>query len=606
MPATILGGYPAAGRGNNNPLAVVASDSYDRTENNVLAGTFKAQLKIPGVEGLSIDGFAAFDYFQTFRKFWKQPWTYYTDVNGVPVPTQRLYGPDLSVNSQQNESLTLNGKINYKRSFGLHNIDAFVSYEQNQTKFDFVSAYRTGYVSPVIDQIFAGSPVKSNQDNGGSAGQGARQNYLSRISYSYDNKYLAQFYIGINGSQIFPEETRFGTFPGGSIGWVLSKESFMNNVSFVSNLKLRASYGLLGNDRVAQFQYLNLFTFGTGYVFNGLDVAALNPGVAANPNITWEKKESADFGVDFGLFNNSLTGTIDYFKSRTSDILARKNATVPNYTGLSLPNENIGIVDNSGFDGELNYTRKINELRFNVGFNFTYVKNKVVFIDEVAPPPSAAHQTLTGKPIGTSLIYKSIGIYQNAADLAKYPGLPGVRIGDLIYEDYNKDGKLNSDDRVTQELTSTPRLQYGFNFGADWKGFDFVAQFMGQEKVVQELTYLFGDGNNAPEFYVKNAWSPTNTGASLPRLQRTFRDNDVFLRDVSFLRLKNIEIGYSIPKTVLSSIGFQSLRLYINGANLLTFDKLKKDGLGDPESVERRNFVFPISKIISFGINANF
>jgi TonB-linked SusC/RagA family outer membrane protein len=604
LPATILGGYAAPGRGNNNPLAMLSSDSYDRTENNLINGTLKAKYKIPGVEGLSIDGFAAIDYYQSFQKVWQQPWIYYTDENGVATPHIRQNGPSLAVNTNRNQSVTLNGKVNYERSFDKHSISAFISVEQNQTKSDYLGASRVGFVSSAIDQLFAGSPLKDNQSNDGTATSGARLNYLGRISYAYANKYLAQFYVGINGSQIFPKDKRFGSFPGGSLGWVISEEDFMKDQNLISNLKLRASYGLLGNDRVGQYQYLNVYGFGGGYVFDGKDVSTLNPGVAANPNITWEKKRSTDIGLDVGLMNNSITFTVDYFKSRTSDILAQRNATIPNYTGLSLPNENIGIVDNEGFDGEVNYKGHAGKLSYNIGGNFTYVKNKIVFIDEVIP--AVPYQARTGKPIGTQFLYKVIGIYKTQADLDKYPGLDGKRLGDLIYQDMSGDGKINGDDAFPLERNATPQIQYGINLGAKYEQFDFSAQFQGQARAVQYFTYLMDVSNNAPEYYVKNAWTPGNANASLPRLGRNKGGNDLFVRDVSFLRLKNVEIGYTLPRMILSKIGFEATRFFVNGYNLLTFDKLKKDGLGDPESVNQFGWQFPQTKILTFGVNASF
>ncbi|PTT01407.1 SusC/RagA family TonB-linked outer membrane protein [Pedobacter sp. HMWF019] len=604
LPATILGDYPAAGRGNNNPLAAVTSDSYNRTESSLFNGTLKAKYKIPGVSGLSVDGFFALDQGQNFQKVWEQPWTFYVDLNGVPSPRTRENPPSLSENSSKSESITKNIKLNYERDFGKHALSAFVSFEQNESNGQNLSASRVGFVSPVIDQLFAGSPIKDNQSNNGSASSGARQNYLGRISYAYNKKYLAQLYFGINGSQIFPKGKRFGDFPGGSLGWVISEEPFMKNIEMVNNLKLRVSYGILGNDRVGQYQYLNVYNFGAGYVFNGADVSALNPGVAANPNITWERKKSFDLGLDATILNNSLSFTVDYFSSRTSDILAQRNATVPNYTGLSLPNENIGIVDNAGVDGQINYSKTFGRVRFNVGGNFTFAKNKIVFVDEV--PPTVPYQNITGRPIGTQFLYKVIGVYRTADDLAKYPGLAGKRLGDLIYQDVSGDGIINGDDRYPVERNATPQIQYGFNFGLQYANFDFIAQFQGQARAVQYFGYLFDNGNNAPAYYVKNAWTPDHIDAPLPSIGRSTDNNDLFLRDVSFIRLKNIELGYSLPKKILSKIGFQSSRVFVNGYNLLTFDGLKKDGLGDPENVNPQGFVFPQTKIISFGINATF
>ncbi|RZL10954.1 MAG: SusC/RagA family TonB-linked outer membrane protein, partial [Hymenobacter sp.] len=498
------------------------------------------------------------------------------------MPIRASITPSLQQTFIRTQSLTLNSKINYERTFGQHNLSAFVAYEQNQTRADNFLARRNGFESPQIDQLFAGS--QTNQVTNGSASQGARQNYFGRVSYGYQDKYLAQVYFRYDGSQIFPEGRRFGFFPGASLGWRISEESFLKNNPVVSNLKLRASLGQLGNDRVAQYQFLNIFTFGNGYVINGQDVLALNPGVAANPNITWEKQTNLDIGIEAGFFKNRLTFEGDFFYNKRTDILAARNVTVPQYTGLTLPSENIGRVDNRGFDAQLTYRTSWHGARFNISGNVTYARNKVVFIDE-GNVFRESYQKLEGQPLGSLLVYDVTGIYQTSDQLTTIPGLAGSRVGDLIYRDVNGDGVVNSDDRIRLDRNATPQLQYGLNLGAEFKGFDLTALFQGQAQAVQEITYNFSLGSNGPDYFLANAWTPTNTGASLPRIGRSKLTNNLWVRDVSFVRLKNVELGYTLPRTLLSKVGVQTLRFYVNGYNLLTFDSLKKDGLPDPENV---------------------
>jgi TonB-linked SusC/RagA family outer membrane protein len=612
IPARI-DGLPARGRSNNNPLAIVTSPAYDKTQLNLLNGTFRFEYKIPKITGLSIDGFGAIDYVQSFRKRWQQPHYFYEkDAIGVLQRIPNNNNTSLTQNYAQTNSYTLHAKLKYNHSFSVHAITAFIAAERNETRTDNSQAARTGYVSPQIDQLFAGGAI--NQTNTGSAFEGARLNYFGRAGYTYDNRYMVQFQFRYDGSQIFAEEKRFGFFPGVSAGWVLSAEKFMQRVRFVSYLKTRASYGLLGNDRIAQFQYLDLYTLssanGQGYVINGGNINVLNPGVAANPDVTWEKKKTLDIGLEGRLFNNKISFEVDYFRMRTTDILSKRNISVPNYTGLVLPDENIGIVQNNGIDGQVNYQGRISgDITFNVGGVFTYAKNRIVFNDEGSTVPEP-YQKAEGRPVGALLLYQVVGIYRSQHDIDTYPGLNGVkRLGDLIYKDMNGDGVINSDDMVRANLSNTPQIQYGFIFGAQYKGFDLSGNIMGQARAIVQFDYIAAEGNNTPEFYVKNAWSPTNPDGKLPRIGRSMaqqnQGNTLNTRSVSFVRLKNIELGYTFAKTLLGKVGIQGARVYINAYNLLTFDKLKKDGLQDPEEINPQGWQFPQTKSVNIGININ-
>ncbi|MBT34272.1 MAG: SusC/RagA family TonB-linked outer membrane protein [Thalassobius sp.] len=613
--AATIDGLPARGRENQNPLAIAKGPGYLGLNRNVFNGTFKAEYKIPGVEGLSVDGFAAVDLFQGFRKHWFQQYTFYEDTDGDGTPESYKAGPALSdtylrQDDQNYESITLHAKIKYERQFGDHNIAAFMAYEQNEIKADTFWVQRKGYESDQIDQLYAGSANTDNHTNYGSAAESARQNYFGRVAYTLKDRYILQFHFRYDGSDRFPDGERFGFFPGVSAGWRVSEEPFFN-VPVISNLKLRASWGKLGNDRVNRFQYLNLFSYAAsnaGYVFDGSDVNVLVPGVAANPSITWETKETTNFGLDAGFFDNRLNFVLDVFFENRKDILAPRNVTVPNYTGLSLPDENIGEVENKGFDAQLNYQNSFGPVKFRVGSNITYARNKIIFMDEAGLYPED-YQSREGHAIGASLVYDYVGIYRTQEDLDTYPGFDGAVLGDPIFRDVNGDGILNTSDRIREDRTNIPQLQYGFNFGLEYHGFDFSALFQGQAKVSQYLRYTFNNGNNALAYFLENAWTEDNPDAALPAFNRGTASNQLntlWLRDVSFLRLKNIELGYTLPTSVVSKVGFQNVRVYVNGYNLLTFDGLKKDGLTDPESVNIEGWQFPHTKSVNFGFNLTF
>ena len=613
IPATIHG-LPAIGRERQNPLAIAQGPGYLNLKRNVINGTLSAEYKIPYVEGLSVDGFAAIDIFEGFQKHWFQQYTYYEDADGDGEPEAVKAGPALSdtylrQDDQNMQSVTLNAKVRYERTFGMHDISAFLAYEQNEIKADTFYVRRQGYESDQIDQLFAGSANTANHENYGFATESARQNYFGRFAYAFRDKYMAQFHFRYDGSDRFPSGKRFGFFPGVSVGWRLSEEVFLSNNPVISNLKLRASWGKLGNDRVAPFQYLNIFSFANpnqGYVLGGSDVNVLNPGVAANPNITWETKTTLNIGLDAGFFDDRLTLEFDVFSDKREDILASRNVTVPDYTGLSLPDENIGEVENKGFDAMVMYRQTLGDLSFNVGGNITYVRNKIIFVDEGDVYPED-YQKAEGHPIGSQLAYDYIGIYRTQDDLDTYPGLNGVAVlGDPIYRDVNGDGEVTNADRIRIDQTNIPELQYGISLGAQYKGFDFTALFQGQRRVSQYLRYTFNNGNNGLAYFLENAWHEGNPDASLPAFNRgntSSQLSTLWLRDVSFLRLKNIELGYTLPKALISKVGIQNLRVYVNGYNLLTFDELKKDGMTDPESVNIEAWQFPHTKSLNVGLN---
>jgi TonB-linked SusC/RagA family outer membrane protein len=615
---THIDGLVGGGRGKSNPLAVVGGPGYDRTQYDLLNGTVRFKYEIPHVEGLFIDGFGAIDHWTSFRKQFDYPWTYYgPDDKGVIGPLQGNSTRSLKQTQERNTSTTLNAKLNYQRTFNdIHSITAFIAAERNQTRYDYLQAQRSGFASSEIDELFAGDP--STQTATGNALETARLNYFGRLGYTLMDRYIVQLQFRSDGSYRFAQGNRWGFFPGVSLGWVLSEEDFMKNINALSYLKVRSSYGVLGNDRIDPFQYLNQYvvpsTSGTGYVIGGGNTNVINPTIVANPGVTWEKKKTFDIGLEGRLFQDKISFEIDYFSMRTSDILWQRSITVPTYTGLNssnLPKENIGIVDNKGIDGQISYRKNINsDLSFNIGANMTYAKNTLVYWDEGTIYPEA-YQKNEGKPIGAMLLYQATGIYRTQEDLDRNPGLnDAARLGDVIYKDVNGDGKVNSDDRVRSNYSNTPQIQYGFLFGAKYKNFDLSGNFMGQARAIVQFDYVFNYGSNAAEYYVQNAWSPQNPTGSQPRIGRSKAEsgqgNTLNTRSVAFLRLKNIELGYNIPKDLLSKVGIERARIYVNGYNLLTFDKLKKDGLQDPEEINPQGWQFPQTKSVNMGVSVTF
>ena len=619
QPAYIDGNYdfPGEGWSQSNPAARITSPGYQRFTNDVLNSTLTWDLNIPWVEGLSVKGFAGFDKWNSYNKRFNYTWFYYekdSEGNVVKRPSRTIEPVGLREDYEQTEQITFNARLDYARKFGVdHDLSAFIAYEQSENDFNFFWTERLGFESAEIDQLFAGSPDRSNWNNFGNASEEARQNYFGRISYGFKSRYLLMFNFRYDGSNIFPDGERFGFFPGVSAGWRISDEPFMPKNLF-SELKLRVSWGVLGNDRVEPFQYLQTFSFDTdnGYVIDGQDVNVLVPGVAANPAITWEETENIDIGIEGSVLDGRLSFMVDFFKQKTSDILAPRNSSIPNTLGILSPDENIGEFENTGFEFQLSFRQEFaSGLSINVTGNTTYARNKIVFLDEVPPAEGSEFQRLEGEPLGSTLVYKAIGIYRTQADLSDNVSYAGAGLGNLIFEDLNGDGVINGDDRYMYNTSANPELQYGINIGADFKGFDFSMLIQGQSLIQKRFTNGFNTSanGNGLAYVAENSYSLDNPDAELPRILATgigAEDSDFWYRDAGFVRLKQMQLGYTLPESVLSSIGVDSFRIFVSGSNLLTFDGLGDFAFGDPEFRSANGAEFPQLKTVSLGLNVGF
>lgn len=631
LPAFIGGNSSQPGEGFSqlNPAARVTGPGYNRFTSDVFNATLSFDWKTPWLlEGLSVKGFAAYDQWYNYNKSFNTTWTYWeldADGNSVERPSREVEPVGLTQTFAQSNQLTMNVRLEFERKFGEdHDLRAFVAYEQSETKRNNFLAGRLGFDSFELDELFAGSPDRSNWLTNGSAAETARQNYFGRLSYGYKSKYLFQFNFRYDGSDTFPKENRFGFFPGASVGWRISEESFMPENLF-EDLKLRASWGILGNDRVDQFQFLQSFGFpqelpgnNGGYVIGGQDVTVLVPGVAANPAITWEKTENLDIGLEGSLFNGKLSFVLDYFKQRTTDILAARNSSIPSTFGIIPPSENIGEFKNEGLDGQLAFKyANANDFELELALNATYAKNELVFRDQVPPPEGSEYQSFEGQPATSVLVYKTLGIYRTQADLDNNVSYAGAGLGNLIFEDLNGDGTINSDDRYAFDSQSYPGLQYGFNITAGYKGIDFSMLFQGQTEVKKVFGNGFNSGSsgNGLTYAAENSYTLNNTNAVLPRTLRTGTldsdpySSDFWYRDAAFLRIKQMQLGYTLPDKVFESLGgsINSFRLYVSATNILTiYDAMSEFNLGDPEFRSFNGAGFPQLGTISLGFNVTF
>lgn len=607
-------GLPGAGveSGLNPALMASGATGYDKEKDYYLQSNVSFVLDMPWVtKGLSLSGMAAYDFHFNNTKVLDDNWDAYNydKISKQYLNLRNNEGPiDLTENFRNFQLTTYNIKLGYDRHFGDHAIGAFVAYEQSANYDEGISAFRTGYQTDQIDQISVGGSAGLN--NSGTANQSARRNIFGRATYAYKDKYLAEFILRYDGSFNFPKGKQWGTFPGVSLGWRISEEPFFkNNVTFVNELKIKGSWGRLGNDKITAYQYLLQFNPDAGYYFgSGNDrVPGLSAGVVPNLNVTWEVADNKNIGIESTLFNGLLTFNADYFYSKRSNILLARNASIPTSTGLNttnLPTENIGKVNNQGFEVEMNHHGSINNnITYNVGFNFTYAKNQVVFMDEAANIP--VWQKIQGHPMDSWLLYKSAGIYHTQAEVNASPHLPGALAGDIKYLDINNDGKITSNDQIRIYDSPTPQEIYGVTMGIKYKGIGLNVLWQGQAKTQQViLPQQVNDNATIPVWMFQDRWTASNPNGTMPAsFDRTDSRNnllsDFWLRSGAFVRLKTVELSYAFPKTMLSRMNIRDMGVFVSGFNLLTFSKIKDY---DPELNVTSGSYYPQTRIFNVGV----
>jgi TonB-linked SusC/RagA family outer membrane protein len=541
-------------------------------------------------------------------------------VGDQPVgPRPRAAVEFLNSRSDKFERYQFNAQLNYKRNFGKHGLDALAVYEQAEENSNNFNGQRNDFISPAIDQYIGGSAVGSTA--GGSESESARLSYVGLVSYNYAQKYMLEGSFRYDGSVIFAPENRWGFFPSVSAGWKVSSEPFFRKINFINDLKLRASVGLLGNDQVGNFQWLQSYNIITGgAVFNTLQ-QGLNAGVLANRDITWEKSLTYNVGLDARFLDKKFNFKGDFFYRHTYDILGDREASVPSTLGASLPDENYREIDSKGFEIELGYENETgsgkNAVNYYVRGNFGYAGNKVVRTNEAQNIRPYLAQT--GHNIGRIFGYVATGIIRTDKDLQSLPAgytILGVapQLGMLNYKDIRgvnsdePDGKITTDDRQVIGQYNSPPINYGLTVGTTWKSLSIDILFQGLSGGSAMLPTAGRDIQARQEEssfrYWADSWSPENPNGKYPgyRVQnyRTrFDESTLFLMNNSFFRLKNVSVSYSLPKSFISKAGLKSTRVFFNGSNLLMIYSANK--IYDPEMNNIHSY--PMMKSYSFGLN---
>lgn len=629
-----------------NPIVITTDQTgYDKDKRDYFQSNGKLEINIPGVEGLKVSGTASVDKSFYNRKLWQTPWylyfwngTDYEDDGVTPLLTKSVRStytdPRLTQSNTTALNILLGGMINYDKKFGNHTINALAAVTRETIESDNFSAYRRYFISPAIDQLFAGGDLQ--KDNNGSGYQRARLSYFGRVAYNFKEKYLAEFLWRYDGSYIFPEDSRFGFFPGVLAGWNISQEEFFqDNVHFMDYLKLRASYGQMGNDQVyyggtlQEYQYLSTYGFST-YILDDQVQKLLYETRLANPNFTWERANNLDIGLEGSLLKNKLSFEFDYFYNRRTNILWQRSGSTPASAGITLPPENFGETSNKGWEFKIGYASSTKDFSYSVSVNGGYAKNKIVNFDEVPGAPS--WQYATGKSFGTNgvnyLAYEYDGVFIDQADIDKnttdYSGVTNqLRPGDMKIKDiggrdangnyvFAPDGKINGDDQIRLDKNRDPRFSGGININLRYKDFDLTILFQGATGGLLYIGTESGDIGNFLKYSWDNRWSVDNPSSVDPRLANrgdtyytggSYGRNTYWLRSSDYLRLKNVEVGYNLPVRISQKAGISNLRIYVNGYNLLTWDKM---GIYDPESTSSSGQYYPQSRVINTGLRVSF
>lgn len=633
---------PDIENGQNPAIITTNQTGYNNDKRDYIQTNGTLEFDVPGVPGLKVIGMAAIDKQIRRGKSWAKPWTlYYWDkktyeADGVsPLLTGSVRStftdPRLTETAAQELSVQLTGQVSYEKTVGAHNFNVMGGIQREKVDADGFFAYRRYFISPVVDQLFAGGTPEQNIGNSNVINptdlyQRARLSYFGRAGYNYKEKYLAEFLWRVDGSYIFPKDGRFGFFPGVSAGWRLSEEDFWkNNVNFMNNVKIRGSWGqmgaepyIVGTENLAEYQYLSTMNFGQ-YVINDQAVKTLLESRVANNQFTWEVANNSNFGIEGTLFKDKVAFEFDYFVNNRSKILIPKAGSTPSTAGIDgkLPPQNLGKLQNKGWEFKVSYDGNVKDFTYSVSVNGGYARNKIKYWDET--PGAPPYQRTTGMPYQSFLVYQYDGSFKDQAEIdAKkldYSAIAGTLLpGDMKFKDVNGDGKINADDRLRTEKVQRPWFTGGASINLGYKAFDLSVLFQGAAGGLQLVGLTeSGDIGNYLKYDFDHRWTIDNPDTRYPRLTNrnnryyTNQDqagiNNYFLKSNNYIRLKNVELGYNLPSAVGSKLGLSKFRIYTNALNLFTFDKIK---VWDPESTNSAGNYYPQSRIINVGLRVGF
>ena len=623
---------PDIENGNNPAIRVTDEPGYLNRSTNFVQSNLGVNLKIPGIEGLLLRGNISYDKMNLDYKNWARPWQLYTwdgvnkDSSGLTAADRGPGDPSLDQRHTTLTDFTATLNLSYEKDFGDHYLKVLGGITREETQQSYMRAFRRFFLSNDLDQLSFGG--QDGQNIQGTGYETARLNYYGRINYTYQDKYLLELLFRYDGSYLFPEENRFGFFPGASAGWIISEESFFKeSLPWIDYFKLKGSYGQLGNDNVDPYQFLASYGFSATSL--GEVVTTAYETKVPNPKVTWETSTSFNVGFDFRMLNNRLSIGLDYFNNTRKDILTQPNKTLPQYSGITPPAQNIGEFENKGIDLSLGFSGETSYgLTYNFTTNLSTSKNKLVFVDE-PDLDDRPWQRETGGEIGRPLRYKFTGVFRSQAEIDSetldYSGVtPALKPGDARVADISGDGKIGPEDKTRVGGSALADLQMGFNTALSYKNFDMNMYWNGAfgGYTTYEWSFMSGTLANVQRDVFTRAWSLDNPNAPFPRLadrgdQWYSGQTDYALITRDFVRLKTLEIGYKFNPSIAQKIGAENIRLSLSGTNLITFTKfpfdpevIQNNDLGDGNSRGGDNVnnggAYPLLKTITTGIQITF
>lgn len=622
----------------SNPLGELYRNKDKRNHTSRVFGNIYAELNI--LEGLYFKTNFGADYKNLYNRSFSPK---YTELN-IQQPLSTL-----NTRNQWNFNWVFTNTLNYLKTFEKHTIAALLGIETTRNQQEYFSASRGGFASDDDNFHYLDAGNGGSQKNAGSAFTSRMMSYFGKIDYNFDNRYLFAFTFRRDGSSKLGNH-KWGNFPAVSAGWRISSEPFYN-LEAINNMKVRVGWGQNGNSDIPAYSTINSYVSNPNYSNYPMDGSQSSATTGytqtrnGNPNLRWETTTQTNIGLDLGFLNNSLTVSLDWFNKDTKDLLWER-PLIGTVGGTNQTVwDNVGKMRNQGFEMEVSYTKSVNkDFGFNASLNLSAIRNKMTELDGdvsyIGLPTSVIHslnfdqevsRSAIGQPIGSFFAYKEAGLFQSEEEIKSYTNKegnllqPNAKPGDIKFVDVNGDGVIDGKDR--DYLGSPlPDLTTGLTLGANYRNFDISLFFQGMfGNEVYDLTRYVGDFYNQSQYNknsrVLDAWTPTNTNTDVPRVtmddpNNNIRPSSYYVQNASFLRLKNVKIGYSVPQSVLSKIKFNSLYIYAQATNLFTITGY--DGI-DPEvglqsySSNYRNLdmgvdrgIYPLSRTFTLGVNVSF
>lgn len=631
----------------DHPMAITNSDisGYLKNNNKSFQGTFNLEYDVPYIDGLKAKAMYSYDYLMWESKKFEKEYTLYTyDAENDKYNANKAQSPSSVRRSfRENESSLLQLQLNYVKIFAeKHNVNVLALYEESTSRMDNFYAKRELGMD-AVDQLFAGNSqnqegsmngdgykpsTKLNDQNG--VWEIANKGFVGRVNYDYSSKYIAEFSFRFDGSSKFAAGHQWGFFPAASVGWRISEEAFLKNtssLSFINNLKLRASYGKMGDDNSSTYQFLSGYNYPSGgYVLGGNYMNGMGMRGMANPAITWFTSKMLNVGLDGDMWNGLFGFQVDVFTRDRDGLLATRNLSLPGTVGAGLPQENLEGDLTKGFEIALTHRNKIKD--FNYFFSGNVSLTRTRWTDkEISQRGNSYRNWRDNNTDRYNDLWWGVGyngqftnynqVYQ--APIQDSKGNSIVRPGDYIYEDWNGDGVIDDNDVYPIATKGDPQVNFGFTLGADWKGFDLNLVFQGAarsnvrypEQLEAPLTWdrnalsMFmdrwhlSDPNNPESEWIPGYYPSTNRGETT-----NYRDSERSVENASYLRLKSLEFGYSLPASILKYAGIQRARIYFSGYNIFTFTSIK---YLDPEHPsDTYGYLYPLTKSYNIGLNVTF